>query len=132
MKGRAVQQKLILVVFGTRPEAIKLFPVIHALKQQPGVRLAICATGQHGNLASDVLALAGIEPDWDLGVLQPGQSLDDLLVRLVPALGNVLDRLHPDLVVVHGDTLSAFAGAVAAHFRGIAVAHIEAGLRSGD
>lgn len=71
--------KTILIVIGTRPEAIKLFPVIHALQRQPEVRLSICVTGQHGQMVADVLAMAGITPDWDLAALQPGQSLDALL-----------------------------------------------------
>lgn len=124
--------KTILIVIGTRPEAIKLFPVIHALQRQPGVRLSICVTGQHGQLVVDILAMAGITPDWDLAALHPGQSLDALLARLVPALGKVMDDVRPDWVLVHGDTLSALAGALAAHFRGIRIAHFEAGLRSGD
>lgn len=130
--GPADTPKRILIVLGTRPEAIKLFPVVHALQRQAGVRLSICVTGQHGQLVADILAMAGITPDWDLAALQPGQSLDALLARLVPALGQVMDQDPPNWVVVHGDTVSALAGALAAHFRGIRIAHVEAGLRSGD
>ena len=89
MISAAPAQKTLLVVLGTRPEAIKLFPVIHALRAQPGVQVRVCATGQHGAMVHQILQLADIAPDYDLAVLQPGQSLDALLARLVQRLGRV-------------------------------------------
>lgn len=132
MISAAPAQKTLLVVLGTRPEAIKLFPVIHALRAQPGVQVRVCATGQHGAMVHQILQLADIAPDYDLAVLQPGQSLDALLARLVQRLGRVMDAVHPDCIVVQGDTLSALAAGLSGHFRGIALAHVEAGLRSGN
>lgn len=128
----APAQKKILVVLGTRPEAIKLFPVILALRARGDLQVRLCVTGQHGALVHDILALSGLVPDHDLALLQPGQSLDQLLARLLPSLGNVMDQDVPDCVVVQGDTLSAFAAGLSGHLRGIAIAHVEAGLRSGD
>ncbi|KHL24811.1 UDP-N-acetylglucosamine 2-epimerase [Croceibacterium mercuriale] len=122
----------VLAVFGTRPEAIKLFPLLHALAADDRFASRICVTGQHRAMLDGVLALAGIRPDHDLAVLQPGQSLDQLVARLLTGTGAVLDRESPDLVVVQGDTASAMAGALAAYHRRIPVVHVEAGLRSGD
>ncbi|MXO63094.1 non-hydrolyzing UDP-N-acetylglucosamine 2-epimerase [Qipengyuania oceanensis] len=125
-------QPKILTVVGTRPEAIKLFPLIHALRADGRLAARVCATGQHAGMLADVLALAGITPDHDLGLMCAGQSLDRLTARLIEAIGEVLDRERPDVVIVQGDTTSAFAGALAAHYRQIPVAHVEAGLRSGN
>ena len=125
-------QPKILTVVGTRPEAIKLFPLIHALRADGRLAARVCATGQHAGMLADVLALAGITPDHDLGLMCAGQSLDRLTARLIETIGEVLDRERPEAVIVQGDTTSAFAGALAAHYRQISVAHVEAGLRSGN
>ena len=122
----------ILVIFGTRPEAIKLFPVIAALRAQPDLELRVCVTAQHRQLLDQVLELVGIVPDIDLDLMQPGQSLDALTARTMLALGDVLDREKPDRVLVHGDTLTAMVASLAAYYRRIPVGHVEAGLRSGD
>ena len=122
----------ILVIFGTRPEAIKLFPVVRALARQPGLRVRTCVTAQHRGLLDQVLGVAGLAPDIDLDLMEPGQTLDRLTARLLTGLGEVMDRERPDWVVVQGDTATAMAGALAAYYRQIAVAHVEAGLRSGD
>lgn len=122
----------ILVVFGTRPEAIKLFPVIRALAERPGLRVRTCVTAQHRGLLDQVLAIADLRPDIDLDLMEPGQSLDRLTARLLVGLGETMDAERPDLVVVQGDTATAMAGALAAYYRRIPVAHVEAGLRSGD
>ena len=122
----------ILFVFGTRPEAIKLFPVIHALRAQPGLAVCVCVTGQHRGLLDSVLSLADIEPDADLDLMAPGQSLDALTGRLIVGIGAVLDAEQPDRVIVQGDTASAMAGSLAAYYRRIPTAHVEAGLRSGN
>ena len=122
----------ILVIFGTRPEAIKLFPVIHALRQQPGLHVRTCVTAQHRGLLDQVLAIAGLRPDVDLDLMEPGQSLDRLTARLLVGLGEVMDAEKPDRVIVQGDTATAMVGALAAYYRKVPVAHVEAGLRSGD
>ncbi len=122
----------ILVVFGTRPEAIKLFPVVRALAERPGIQIRTCVTAQHRGLLDQVLDVAGIVPDHDLNIMEPNQSLDRLLARLVTGVGGVLDVEPIDRVIVQGDTATALAGAVAAYYRKIPVAHVEAGLRSGD
>ena len=122
----------ILVVFGTRPEAIKLFPVIRALSLATGRPVRTCVTAQHRGMLDQVLAIAGLTPDHDLDLMEPGQSLDRLTARLLTGLGEVMDREAPAVVVVQGDTATAMAGALAAYYRKVPVAHVEAGLRSGD
>ena len=122
----------VVVAVGTRPEAIKLFPVIRALKLIEGLDVVVCATGQHRQILDQALEIAGIEPDFDLDVMKPRQSLDTLSAELLVRFGAVLDDLSPDRVVVQGDTTTAAMCALAAHYRRIPVAHVEAGLRSGD
>jgi UDP-N-acetylglucosamine 2-epimerase (non-hydrolysing) len=122
----------VLVVFGTRPEAIKLFPVVQALEANGGLAVRTCVTAQHRGLLDQVLEIAGIVPDIDLDVMTPGQSLDDLTARLLTGLGGVFDAEKPDRVLVQGDTATAMVGALAAYYRKIPVGHVEAGLRSGD
>lgn len=126
------ERSRILVVIGTRPEAIKLFPVIHALRADPTFCVTVCTTGQHRDLVGPVLALAGIVPDIALSVMRKGQSLDRLGAALLVAAGKAIDATRPDWVVVQGDTATALAAAQAAFHRRIKVAHVEAGLRSGD
>jgi UDP-N-acetylglucosamine 2-epimerase (non-hydrolysing) len=122
----------ILVIFGTRPEAIKLFPVVRALAATPGLEVRTCVTAQHRGLLDQVLEVAGLSPDIDLDLMEPGQTLDRLTARLLTGLGEVMDREKPDWVVVQGDTATAMTGALAAYYRRVPVAHVEAGLRSGD
>lgn len=122
----------VLTVLGTRPEAIKLFPVIHALEADPRFDSRVCLTGQHRAMVDEVLTLADIAPDHDLALFKPGQSLDALAASALTGVGGVLDREQPDWVVVQGDTTSAMAAALAAHHRRIPICHVEAGLRSGD
>lgn len=122
----------ILVVFGTRPEAIKMFPVVHALRERPGLKVEVAITAQHRQLLDQVLEFAAIRPDVDLDLMEPGQTLDDLTARIIVEFGRVLDATKPDRVCVHGDTLTTMVAALAAYYRKIPVAHIEAGLRSGD
>lgn len=122
----------VLIVFGTRPEAIKLFPVVAALAQQPGLVVRTCVTAQHRGLLDQVLAIAGLTPDIDLDLMEPGQSLDRLTARLLVGLGDVMDAEKPDRVIVQGDTATAMVGALAAYYRKVPVSHVEAGLRSGD
>jgi UDP-N-acetylglucosamine 2-epimerase (non-hydrolysing) len=122
----------VLIVFGTRPEAIKLFPVVAALRATPGLVVRTCVTAQHRELLDQVLAIAGLTPDVDLDLMEPGQSLYRLTARLLEGLGAVMDAERPDRVIVQGDTATAMAGALAAYYRKVPVAHVEAGLRSGD
>ena len=122
----------VLLIFGTRPEAIKLFPVVRALQAAGKTQVVTCVTAQHRGLLDQVLAIAGLVPDIDLDLMEPGQSLDRLTARLLTGLGEVMDAQRPDRVIVQGDTATAMAGALAAYYRKIPVAHVEAGLRSGD
>lgn len=122
----------VLIVFGTRPEAIKLFPVVAALKCVPGLNVRTCVTAQHRGLLDQVLSIADLTPDIDLDLMEPGQSLDRLTARLLTGLGEVMDQERPDRVIVQGDTATAMVGALAAYYRKVPVSHVEAGLRSGD
>ena len=122
----------ILTVFGTRPEAIKLFPLIHALEDDDRFESCVCASAQHRGMLDQVLAIAGVEPHHDLDLMTAGQTLDELTARALTGIGKVLDEEQPDWVVVQGDTTTVMAGAIAAYYRKIPVCHVEAGLRSGD
>lgn len=122
----------VLVIFGTRPEAIKLFPVVKALTAIPGLAVRTCVTAQHRGLLDQVLSIAGLTPDIDLDLMEPGQTLDRLTARLLVGLGEVMDAEKPDRVIVQGDTATAMVGALAAYYRKVPVSHVEAGLRSGD
>ena len=122
----------ILVVFGTRPEAIKLFPVVAALKADPRFTPVVCVSAQHRQMLDQVLEIAGLVPDYDLDLMTPGQTLDGLTAALLTGLGKVMDDVQPARVIVQGDTATAMAGALAAYYRQIPVDHVEAGLRSGN
>ncbi len=122
----------ILTVFGTRPEAIKLFPLVHALEADERFVSRVCVSGQHRGMLDQVLEIAGVTPHHDLDLMQPDQTLDRLTARLLTGIGEVLDTEKPDYVVVQGDTATAMCGALAAYYRKIPVAHVEAGLRSGN
>jgi UDP-N-acetylglucosamine 2-epimerase (hydrolysing) len=119
-------------VFGTRPEAIKLGPVVKALAARPEVELSVCVTGEHREMLRQVLALFDIEPTLDLAVMTPGQTLTDVTSRVLERLSAALAERSVDQLVVQGDTTTAFAAALAAYYARIPVAHVEAGLRSGD
>ena len=121
-----------MVIFGTRPEAIKLFPVINALSRYPHMRTEVLASAQHRQMLDQVVLISGIAPDYDLDLMLPGQSLDALTARLLDAIGTVLDSAKPDRVIVQGDTATAMVGALAAYYRKIPVSHVEAGLRRHD
>ncbi|MBA4161108.1 MAG: UDP-N-acetylglucosamine 2-epimerase (non-hydrolyzing) [Novosphingobium sp.] len=122
----------ILVVFGTRPEAIKLFPVVAALEADPRFTPVVCVSAQHRQMLDQVLEIAGIVPDHDLDLMKPDQTLDGLTAALLTELGRVMDEVSPARVIVQGDTATAMAGALAAYYRKIPVDHVEAGLRSGN
>jgi len=125
-------QAKILVTFGTRPEAIKMFPVVGALRASGHFDVRVAVTAQHREMLDQVLDLAGITPDIDLDLMQPGQSLDALSARIITKFGEALDAEQPDRVLVHGDTLTTMMATMACYFRRIPVGHVEAGLRSGD
>lgn len=123
----------VLAIAGTRPEAIKLAPVLRALRARPHEFSAqLCLTGQHRELVQDVLPLFELSADVNLDVMTAGQDLCDVTARILSSLAGVLARLKPDVVLVQGDTASSFCGALAAFYAGIPVGHIEAGLRTGD
>lgn len=127
-----MKKQRVLIVFGTRPEAIKLFPVVHALAAHPGIDVKTCVTAQHRGLLDQVLEIAQIRPDFDLDIMEPGQTLDAITAKLIVRVGEILDTGRFDRVIVHGDTATAMSTSLAAYYRKIPIAHVEAGLRSGD
>ena len=125
--------KTILLVFGTRPEAIKMCPLIKALQQERDhFRTLVCVTGQHRELLDQVLGIFDVVPDYDLNIMQPGQDLYDITARVLAGMRTVLKEVKPDWVLVHGDTTTSTSAALAAFYQKIPVGHIEAGLRTGD
>jgi UDP-N-acetylglucosamine 2-epimerase (non-hydrolysing) len=122
----------LLFVFGTRPEAIKLAPVIRELAARPDFDCKICATGQHREMLAQFLELFELRPDWNLDVMRPDQDLAYLTGAVLSGVSEILGRWRCDRVIVQGDTTSTFAGALAAFYHKIPVAHVEAGLRTGD
>ena len=124
--------KRFIVIFGTRPEAIKLFPVVNRLKAEGTIEVIVCVTAQHREMLDQVLKLTNIVPEIDLNLMEANQSLDRLSTRILLSVGEVLDKTRPDRIVVQGDTTTAMMAALAAYYRRIPVAHVEAGLRSGN
>jgi UDP-N-acetylglucosamine 2-epimerase (non-hydrolysing) len=124
--------KRVAVVFGTRPEAVKMAPVVHELRRHDDIEPRLIVTGQHREMLDQVLAAFDLRPDLDLDLMRPGAGLAELTARLIGALDEALAAERPDLVLVQGDTTTAFVGGLAAFYRQIPVGHIEAGLRSGD
>jgi len=122
----------VLVVFGTRPEAIKMAPLVKALQADPFFDARLAVTAQHREMLDQVLALFSLQPDYDLDVMRPGQDLYDVTSKVLLGLRDVLSDFRPDLVLVHGDTATTFAGTLAAFYQQIPVGHVEAGLRTGD
>jgi UDP-N-acetylglucosamine 2-epimerase (non-hydrolysing) len=122
----------ILVAFGTRPEAIKLFPVIHELQQDADFDVTVCVTAQHREMLDQVLDIAKITPDVDLNIMQPNQTLPQITSRILSSFDEVLAKFEPDRVIVQGDTTTAMAAALSSYYRKIPVDHVEAGLRSGN
>jgi UDP-N-acetylglucosamine 2-epimerase (non-hydrolysing) len=119
-------------VFGTRPEAIKMAPVLRALAKKEGIDSQLCVTAQHRQMLDQVLELFDITPDYDLNLMTPGQDLFDITSKSLLGLRDILSLAKPDLVLVHGDTTTCFTTALAAFYEGIPVGHVEAGLRTGD
>nr|WP_282449772.1 UDP-N-acetylglucosamine 2-epimerase (non-hydrolyzing) [Brenneria salicis] len=121
-----------MTVFGTRPEAIKMAPLVHALAQDEAFESRICVTAQHRQMLDQVLRLFDITPDYDLNIMQPGQSLSEISCRILTGLEPVMTEFKPDLVLVHGDTTTTLTASVAAFYQRIPVGHVEAGLRTGN
>lgn len=126
------KMKKILFVFGTRPEAIKMAPVIKAFKDEKIFDTKVCVTGQHRQMLDQVLDIFDIKPDYDLNIMELGQDLFDITANVLSGMKNVLSEYSPDLVLVHGDTSTTSATAIAAFYQKIKVGHIEAGLRTGN
>ena len=123
----------VMTVFGTRPEAIKMAPVVLELKKHPDkIQTIVAVTAQHRQMLDQVLHLFHIEPDYDLDIMSQGQTLYDITTRALNGLREVLEKEKPDIVLVHGDTTTTFAGALAAYYQQIPVGHVEAGLRTGN
>jgi UDP-N-acetylglucosamine 2-epimerase (non-hydrolysing) len=120
----------VLVVFGTRPEAIKMAPVIRELKQVKDIETQVLVTAQHREMLDQVLHLFAIEPDHDLDLMREGQDLYSITTGVLNGVREVLEKERPELVVVHGDTTTTFAASLAAFYQRIPVAHVEAGLRT--
>ena len=124
-------KKTILLVFGTRPEAIKMAPLVKALQSQPEqFKTIVCVTGQHREMLDQVLAIFDIQPDYDLNIMKQGQDLYDVTSRVLLGMRDVLKEAQPDVVLVHGDTTTSTAAALAAFYQQIPVGHVEAGLRT--
>lgn len=122
-----------LFIFGTRPEAIKMAPIIKYIQgNSKNIDVTVCVTAQHRNMLDQVLDFFQIRPDYDLGIMSPGQTLFDITSMMIKKLEHVIKLEKPDLVLVHGDTTTAFCGALASYYSQVPVAHVEAGLRSGD
>jgi len=122
----------ILTVFGTRPEAIKMAPLVKALEQEADIESSVCVTAQHRQMLDQVLDLFEIKPDVDLNIMKPGQTLSGITTEILGKIETVLAQSKPDLVLVHGDTSTTFATALAAYYHRIPVGHVEAGLRTGN
>lgn len=128
----SLSKKTVLLVFGTRPEAIKMCPLVKELKNRAGLNAKVCVTGQHRQMLDVVLEEFGVVPDYDLHIMKQGQTLFDVTTAVLNGLDGVLDQLEPDVVLVHGDTTTSFAAALACFYKGIPVGHVEAGLRTYD
>ena len=125
--------KKIMLVFGTRPEAIKMCPLVREFKKHPAdFKTLVCVTGQHREMLHQVLDIFDVKPDYDLAIMKEGQDLYDVTSRVLTGMRDVLDKEKPDVVLVHGDTTTSMAAALAAFYRQIPVGHVEAGLRTNN
>ena len=122
--------KKIMLIFGTRPEAIKMCPLVLELRGRANFKTLVCVTGQHRQMLDSVLDIFGITPDFDLSIMDSGQTLFDITTRVMHGVREVLTAERPDIVLVHGDTTTTFAAALACFYEGVAVGHVEAGLRT--
>lgn len=122
----------IMTVFGTRPEGIKMAPIIKEMEKRPNIESIICITAQHREMLDQVLNLFDIQADYDLNIFKPGQSLTEITTRAIKGLEEVIIKEKPDVLLVQGDTTTVFAGALAAFYQKVKIGHVEAGLRSGN
>ena len=122
--------KTIMLVFGTRPEAIKMCPLVNELKTRKNIETVVCVTGQHRQMLDMVLDTFNVVPDYDLSIMKAGQTLFDITTNILNRIGDVLDEVKPDVVLVHGDTSTTFVTALACFYKQIAIGHVEAGLRT--
>ncbi|MFM5390153.1 non-hydrolyzing UDP-N-acetylglucosamine 2-epimerase [Aeromonas dhakensis] len=127
-----MNKKKVLTVFGTRPEAIKMAPLVHQLANDERFDARVCVTAQHREMLDQVLGLFEITPEYDLNIMKTGQTLNDITSRILTELKPVLQDFKPDVVLVHGDTATTFAASLTAYYEQITVGHIEAGLRTGN
>ncbi|HFF5368529.1 TPA: UDP-N-acetylglucosamine 2-epimerase, partial [Acinetobacter baumannii] len=125
--------KKVLLVFGTRPEAIKMAPLVSQLQDNKNFfETKVCVTGQHRQMLDQVLELFDLKPDFDLNLMKPGQTLSDVTSGVLKGLERVFEQWMPDIILVHGDTATTFAASLAGYYHKIKIGHIEAGLRTGD
>lgn len=122
--------KKIMLVFGTRPEAIKMCPLINELKKRTNIKTVVCVTGQHRQMLDQVLTTFKVTPDYDLSVMKKKQTLFDITTNILVNIKQILEQENPDVVLVHGDTTTTFATALACYYLQIPVGHVEAGLRT--
>lgn len=127
-----MNKKKVLTVFGTRPEAIKMAPLVHQLANDERFDARVCVTAQHREMLDQVLGLFEITPEYDLNIMKAGQTLNDITAKILTELKPVLQDFKPDVVLVHGDTATTFAASLAAYYEQIKVGHVEAGLRTGN
>lgn len=120
----------VMTVFGTRPETIKMAPLVKELRSRPEIQCIVCVTAQHRQMLDQVLRAFDITPDYDLDIMKPGQTLSDITVNVLKGLEGVIKEVQPHIVLVHGDTSTTFAGALAAFYQQVAIGHVEAGLRT--
>ncbi len=131
-EGKYQLMKTVMLVFGTRPEAIKMCPLVNQLKTRENIKTVVCVTGQHREMLDQVLKAFNVEPDYDLSIMKEKQTLFDITTNILNSIGNVLDKVKPDVVLVHGDTSTTFVTALACFYKQIPVGHVEAGLRTYD
>lgn len=122
--------KTVMLVLGTRPEAIKMCPLVNELKSRENIKTVVCVTGQHRQMLDQVLDTFHVVPDYDLSIMKTGQTLFDITTKILNGIGGVLDEVNPDVVLVHGDTSTTFVTALACFYKQISVGHVEAGLRT--
>ena len=127
-----MEKKRIMSVFGTRPEAIKMAPLVKELAAREGIASICCVTAQHREMLDSVLEVFGVKPDWDLDIMNPRQTLSTITSKCLVGMDEAIDALKPDMILVHGDTSTTFAGALSAFYHQVPVGHVEAGLRTYD
>lgn len=132
LSERYIPMKKVMLVFGTRPEAIKMCPLVKELRARSGISVTVCVTGQHRQMLDQVLNAFGIVPDFDLSIMKAAQTLFDITTNILNNIKAVVEDVSPDIVLVHGDTSTAFATALACYYLRIPIGHVEAGLRTYD